>query len=71
MCSLRLFLDKPSTALFITHLLRVSPTMPQTGASYGNIGLYIGKTTPTVPHFIKFGQKIIMHPLKCLEYTTP
>jgi hypothetical protein len=26
------------------------------------------KTTSTVPYFIKFDQKIIGHPLKCLKY---
>jgi hypothetical protein len=31
---------------------------------------YVGKkNTPTVPHFIKFGQKIIEQPIKCLKYT--
>jgi hypothetical protein len=51
--------------------VRASPTMPQTNASNRNIGLYTGKTTPTVPQFNKFCQKTIRHPLKCLKYTTP
>jgi hypothetical protein len=51
--------------------VRASPTMPQTNASNRNIGLYTGKTTPTVPQFNKFSQKTIRHPLKCLKYTTP
>jgi hypothetical protein len=35
-------------------LIRASPTMTQTNASNRNIGLYTGKTTPTVPQFNKF-----------------
>jgi hypothetical protein len=50
---------------------RASPTMPQTNASNRNIGLYTGKTTPTVPQFNNFCQKTIGHSLKCLKYTTP
>jgi hypothetical protein len=51
--------------------LRASPTMSQTSALNWNIGLYTGKTTPTVLHFIKFCQKTIRHSLKWLKYTTP
>jgi hypothetical protein len=29
------------------------------------------KTTPTVPYFIKYSQKIIEHPLKWFKYITP
>jgi hypothetical protein len=50
---------------------RASPTTPQTNVSNRNIGLYTGKTTPTVPQFNKFCQKTIWHSLKCLKYTTP
>jgi hypothetical protein len=28
------------------------------------IELYVGKATPTLPYFIKFGQKFIGHSLK-------
>jgi hypothetical protein len=38
--------------------LRASPTIPQTSASNLNIWLYTEKNTSTVPHFIKFDQKI-------------
>jgi hypothetical protein len=50
--------------------LTASPTMPQTNVSNRNIGLYTGKTTPTMPQFNKFCQKTIGHPIKCLKYTT-
>jgi hypothetical protein len=56
--------------VFLNSLLRASPIIPQTGASNWNIVLYTEKTTSTVSHFIKFGQKITGHPLKCIKHTT-
>jgi hypothetical protein len=45
----KLTLTSNHLAYLVQENVRASPTMPQTNASNRNIGLYTGKTTPTVP----------------------